>query len=190
MENLMVPDKPGCTTLLLIDDFVKDTALLIDSTNDTTLPILYSYKSSKSELLELIHSKFITIDRIGLLFTYGNANLFLDEKHFFVQENIDFIVGLIRSFDVKHLDFLACETWSYPVWVHYYETLREATGVTIGASMNRTGNRAIFSDWIMENTGEDVKHVYFTDKVNLYPHLLDAIEDVSGCKIDETFIVE
>ena len=185
METLLVPEKPGCTTLLLIDYFVKDNAFLIESTNDVTLPILYSYKCSKPQLLDAIQSRFITIDRIGILFTYGNANLFLDEKHFFVQENVDFVAGLVRTFGVKHLDFLACETLSYPAWTHYYNTLHEATGVTIGASINQTGNRPLFSDWIMENTGENIAPIYFKDQVKYYKYLLDNPEpkDGSGCNV-------
>ena len=50
MEQLIVSAKTGCSTLLLIDYFVKDNSLLIDSTNAATLPILYSYQSSKIDL--------------------------------------------------------------------------------------------------------------------------------------------
>lgn len=177
MENLIVPEKSGCTTLLLIDYFVKDSSVLIDSTNDSTLPILYSYVISKTELLDVIRSKFTGIDRMGLLFTQGNANLFLDKKHFFVQENVDFMVELIREFGIKYLDFLACETLSYPVWLKYYDTLHKETGVIVGASSNKTGNQHFVSDWIMENTGEDVELVYFTLYVELYKYLLDESEE-------------
>lgn len=187
MEQLIVSAKTGCSTLLLIDYFVQDNSLLIDSTNAATLPILYSYQSSKVDLLDALRSKFISIDRMGILFTQGNANLFLDNKHFFVQENIDFIVGLIREFGIKHLDFLACETLLYPAWIHYYENLR-TTGVILGASSNKTGNRMIISDWTMESTGENIELVYFTTQVELYKYLLDEpSKDVSEdqSKIDE-----
>jgi hypothetical protein len=173
MENVLFPEKNGCTQLLLIDYFVKDSSVLIDSTNDATLPILYSYLCSKTQLLDVLRSKFVTIDRIGILFTQGNANLFLDKKHFFVQENVDFMVALIQEFGTTHIDFLACETLSYPVWSKYYDTLKQETGVTLGASANKTGNRRFLSDWIMENTGEDIELVYFTEQVGLYKYLLD-----------------
>jgi len=177
MDNLIFPEKNGCTTLLLIDYFVKDSSVLIDSANPDTLPILYSYQCSKTQLLDVLRSKFGTIDRMGLLFTHGNANLFLDQKHFFVQENIDFMVYLIREFGIQHLDILACETLSYPVWSKYYETLHQETGVTVGASSNRTGNRP-FADWIMENTGEDIERLYFTNQVEVYTYFLDEAESI------------
>jgi len=188
MEQLIVSDKTGCSTLLLIDYFVQDNSLLIDSTNANTLPILYSYQSSKIELLDVIRSKFTTIDRMGILFTQGNANLFLDKNHFFVQENIDFIVGLIRDFGIKHLDFLACETLLYPAWIRYYENLR-TTGVTLGASSNKTGSRMFVSDWTMESTGENIELVYFTKQVELYKYLLD-VPNRDECKMDECKIDE
>jgi hypothetical protein len=171
MEHLIVSTKTGCTTLLLVDAFVKDPYVLIDSTNATTLPILYSYLCSKTDLLAVLRAKFSTIERIGFLFTQGNANLFLDNKHFFVRENVDFILSLIQEFGVQHLDFLACETLQYPAWIHYYQELQQ-TGVIVGASTNKTGNIRYFSDWRMESTGEDIELVYFTTKVELYKYLL------------------
>jgi hypothetical protein len=194
METLIVPEKTGCSTLLLIDYFVKDYSVLIDSTNATTLPILYSYQNSKTQLLEVLRSKFVTINRVGLLFTQGNANLFLDKKHFFVQENVDFMVSLIQEFSISHIDFLACETLSYSVWSKYYDTLHQATGVTVGASINKTGNRRFESDWIMENTGENIELVYFTVQVELYKYLLDSEKendnDNDDDKIDDKIIVK
>lgn len=184
MDTLLYPEKQGCTTLLLIDFFVKDLSVLIDSTNDTTLPILYSYLCSKTQLLEVLRAKFVTIDRIGILFTHGNANLFLDQKHFFVQENIDFMVSVIREFKVPRLDILACETLSYPVWFKYYDTLHAETGVIVGASQNKTGNRQFESDWVMENTSEDIKLVYFTERVEIYKYLLDDTDRASDVDTD------
>lgn len=173
MEHFIVSTKTGCTTLLLVDAFVKDPYVLIDSTNATTLPILYSYLCSKTSLLAVLRAKFSTIERIGFLFTQGNANLFLDNKHFFVRENVEFLLSIIQEFGIQHLDFLACETLQYTAWIHYYQELQQ-TGVIVGASTNKTGNIRYFSDWKIESTGEDIELVYFTTKVELYKHLLDT----------------
>ena len=188
MERLIVSEKIGCTKVLLIDYFVKDTSVLIESSNDTTLPILYSYLSSKIELLDELRKRFVSFERLGLLFTQGNANLFLDKKHFFVQENIDFMIQMIKEFNIKHVDFLACETLSYPVWTKYYDLLQEETEIILGASSNKTGNLKIVSDWVMENTEEDVELVYFTTNVQLYKYLLD--DEPPNSKIDENYIDE
>jgi hypothetical protein len=182
MEQLIISTKTDCTRLLLVDAFVKDPYVLIDSTNATTLPILYSYKCTKGALLQVLRNKFSVIERIGFLFTQGNANLFLDNQHFFVRENVDFILSLIQEFGIQHLDFLACETLQYPAWVRYYEELQQM-GVIVGASNNKTGNIRFFSDWKMESTGEDIEMVYFTVKVELYKYLLDA--EPGKVKIDE-----
>lgn len=192
MASLIVPEKTGCSNVLFIDYFVRDSSVLIDSTNANTLPILYSYLNSKTQVLEALRSKFVTIDRVGLLFTYGNANLFLDTKHFFVQENVDFMISLIQEFSIQHLDFLACETLSYSVWSKYYDTIHQATGITIGASINKTGNSRFESDWNMENTGENIELVYFTEQVKLYKYLLDSepVNNEDNDKIDDKIIVK
>jgi hypothetical protein len=93
------------------------------------------------------------------------------------------MVGLIREFGIKHLDFLACETLLYPAWIRYYENLR-TTGVTLGASSNKTGSRISISDWTMESTRENVELVYFTKQVELYKYLLD-VPNTDECKMDE-----
>jgi hypothetical protein len=109
MEQLIVSEKTGCTTLLLIDYFVKDYSVLIDSTNANTLPILYSYLCSKETLIETLRVKFTTIDRMGILFTQGNANLFLDKKHFFVEENVEFDLDTLDMYvKVAYPDLRKC----------------------------------------------------------------------------------
>ena len=96
---------------------------------------------------------------------------------------MDFLISLIQEFGIKHVDFLACETLSYPVWSKFYDTLHQATGITIGASINKTGNRLFESDWIMENTGEDIELVYFTKQVGLYKYLLDTESKIDDKEI-------
>ena len=63
-----------------------------------------------------------TFERIGIAF---------EKKEIF---DIDF-----TSFNVKHIDFLACDTLNDPVWLEYYKTLQDAC-ITVGASDNKTGN--------------------------------------------------
>lgn len=95
---------------------------------------------------------------------------------------------MIKEFNIKHVDFLACETLSYPVWTKYYDLLQEETEIILGASSNKTGNLKIVSDWVMENTEEDVELVYFTTNVQLYKYLLD--DEPPNSKIDENYIDE
>ena len=125
----------GCKNVLLIDSAVKDSKLFLSSANESTFPITYSARSLKTELLVLLQTNFTSIDRIGIVFSSNvfsetkinenTANLiasagrdskpFLDGKPFFGKgatnnDNVEFLISVIKQFGVKNIDFLACNT--------------------------------------------------------------------------------
>jgi len=174
------------TQILLIDNSLKDSDIFMNSVNTDTFPILYSASSSKTELLSLLQP-FTSIERIAIVFTstLGNKKLFLDNKPFFTDgsatdENVDFLISVIKELNVKNLDFLACDTLTYDNWVNFYHKLSEETGVTVGASRDKTGNIRYGGDWVMESTNEDVEKIYFTTKIEYYTYLLDNLSWSTG----------
>jgi hypothetical protein len=178
------PNTSGCKNVVLIDNAVKDAKLFASSVNADTFPIIYSSTSTKTELLALLKATITTIDRIGFAFASnkGIIKTFLDGKPFFVNEeaaaspyseNVEFIISLIKEFNVKNIDYLACNTLNYSNWVKYYTLLTNATGVIIGASNDKTGNIKYGGDWIMESTSQDIELVYFTNSIEYYSYLLD-----------------
>jgi DNA-binding beta-propeller fold protein YncE len=162
--------------VLLIDSGVKDYKIFVSSVNADTFPIVYSKTSTKTELLELLGGKFTTIDRIALCFTGGSgrSKKFLDNKSFFDSENVEALINIIKSFSVKNIDYLACNTLKNKDWQNYYDCLTKETGVIVGASSDKTGNIKYGGDWIMENTGEDINPLYFTKSIEYYSYLLDT----------------
>lgn len=178
------------TNLLLIDSGeINNYQEIVNSVNSSTFYVVYSITSSKTELLFLLQKLFTTIQRIGICFTssFGNKKIFLDCKPLFnndgneyYNENVTFVVNLIKDFNVKNIDFLACNTLNYLNWMNYYTFLTENTGVTVGASNNKTGNIKYGGDWIMETTSEDIEFVYFTKNINYYNYLLDNPSWSSG----------
>lgn len=88
------------------------------------------------------------------------------------SKNFNYIVSMIRSLRVQKVDFLACELLTYQEWKDYFRILNELTGVTIGASIDKTGNLSNGGDWIMESNNEDIRDVYFTDGISNYAELL------------------
>ena len=168
------------TNVLLIDSSVRDYQKFVDSVNSSTFPIVYSYTSSKTELLELFRENLTTISRIGICFTSPNIQ-FLDNKPFYINdetapysENFEFILTLIKEFQVKNIDYLACNTLQSSEWTNYYNILSTETGVIVGASNDRTGNIKYGGDWVMETTSEDIELVYFTQSIEYYTYLLDS----------------
>jgi hypothetical protein len=172
------------TNILLIDREVNNYQQFTDSVNSSTFPIVYSKTSSKTELLTLLQTNFTIINRIGVVFTssLGNPKMFLDRKSLFNEdeeiepysENVQFILNLIKEFQVKNIDFLACDTLNYSNWVNYYQILSQNTGVVVCASNNKTGNIKYGGDWVMESTSQDIEYVYFTKSIEYYQYLLDS----------------
>ena len=172
------------TNILLIDSQVNNYQLFVDSVNSNTYPIVYSISSSKTDLLTLLQTNFTNISRIGIVFTSSleNSKPFLDFNPLFsinemetapYSENVQFIINIIKEFQVKNIDYLACNTLNYSNWSNYYQLLTQHTGVIVGASNDKTGNIKFGGDWIMENTSQNIEFIYFTKNIEYYIYLLD-----------------
>jgi hypothetical protein len=183
---LIFPENLGnnISNILLISNDFNDYQQFFDSANENTLPIIYSMFSSKTELLTLLEKKFTNIQRIGFAFrsNSGNVNMFLDRKPFFSDkencpygENMDWLINVIKTFKVKNIDFLSCNSLNYPSWINYFNKLTQVTNVIVGASNDKTGNIKHSGDWVMETTNEDIELIYFTKQIEYYKYLLDSV---------------
>jgi hypothetical protein len=178
----------GMENIMLIDSSIFQSQLFYDSANSNTLSIMYSYTSEKTELLELLRLKFQQgIKRVAFVFHDPSVikKAFLDNAVFFndtdlednqtnFSENVSFLKDLVTEFNIQYFDYLACNTLQYPIWKQYYDLLQRETIVICGASNDTTGNIQYGADWIMENTNEDIKNIYFTDSINNYSSTLAA----------------
>jgi hypothetical protein len=174
--------------IMLIDSNLFESQLFYNSVNTNTFPIIYSYTSQKKELLDILKNKFQNgVDRMSFVFhDPGNQfKPFLNIASFFEEsdlledqtifsENVTFLRNLINEFKIKNIDFLACNTLQYPKWQKYYKILTKLTNVICGASSNKTGNIYCGADWVMENTYEDVKNMYFSNSIDNYASTLAA----------------
>jgi hypothetical protein len=170
------------TNVLLINREVESYQTFVDSANSSTFPIVYSVGSSKIELLELLKNKFSKISRIGLVFysSEEDTKMFMDREFLFTDsnnvddENIQFMINLIKEFQVQNIDYLACNALNHQNWVNYFNLLANNTGVVVGASDNKTGNLKYGGDWIMESTHENIENIYFSKNIEYYQYLLDT----------------
>ena len=172
--------------VLLIDSSISNKQIFYDNVNSDTFPIIYDYNSDKNELLLLLKQKFSSIQRISFVFhgkTPDSMVYFLNNQPFFqdsdlynnqtnLSDNVSFLIRCIQEFNVAHIDFLACNTLQYSNWKSYYSLLSSRTSVVIGASNNNTGNIHYGGDWIMENTYEDIKNIYFNEHISDYASTL------------------
>ena len=155
--------------VILINNSVKDCHFIENSTNSDTFPIMYSATTTKKKIVDTLKSKFTSIERIGILFVYNPSNVFLDNKPFFDNENVDFIIGILKEFNVKNIDYLSCDTLNDVKWTNYYSLISNEN-VIVGASETKLGNGG---NWILENTNENIEVIYFTPQIEKYEHVLD-----------------
>ena len=175
-------DTNNIQNILLICSNTYDSQIFYDSANSITFPILYSYNSEKNELLSLFKNKFQQgIKRLAIVFQdpCNKSFIFLDNMLFFEEkdllenqitfsENVQFLINIVSFFKIDHVDFLACNTLQYSMWSKYYELLNKTASVTCGASIDETGNDLNGANWVMGNTNENIRDVYFSELINNY----------------------
>ena len=100
-------EKDTYTNVLLIDNMVSDYHTMVTSVNSTTFPIVYSYLTTKEDLIGLLNKCFITINRIGLCFVSNGPiiQLFLDNQTMNANLNTKFLINIIQTFKIVNMDF-------------------------------------------------------------------------------------
>ena len=142
--------------------------------NDKTLAVGYEFESVRDELITLLSARFTKIKRIVIAQHYSLNPYFLD-KLLYSEENKAFFINLIQTFNIENIDFLACRSLLDPLWSGFYDDLEQTTGVVIGASNDNTGNLKYGGNWVMENTMENIKTIYFNNTIGNYSELFASI---------------
>jgi hypothetical protein len=142
---------------------IIEKQLFFDSCNEYTFPIIYDYSSSRNELIYVLRNKFKNgINRIAFAFhepCFNSSSSFLNNNLFFTNndlidnqttfsENINFLLNLVKEFNIEYYDFLACNTLLYDNWNKFFNILSRSN-VICGASNNKTGNIKYGNDWII-----------------------------------------
>lgn len=200
--------------VILIDKTIENPEIFFLGNNNETLPIYYNYYTDREKLFEYLEQEFINIDRLAFIFDNSmmNNKKFLNNELFFTDNdiiqfennneclenyssNVIFLIKICKKFNIKNVDFLACESLKYNNWKMYYELLKHYSTSVIGASNNLTGNVKYGGDWVMENTNEDIQNIYFNENITNYSSTLFS-SSISYSKIyfrDRTtflFIIE
>jgi len=188
-------DTGNIKNILLIDSLVSESKLFFDSANSDTFPIIYSYNSNRTELSQLLDKIFsnLSLQRIAFVFhnNITDGKVFLNQELMFLDSDIlenvstfspntQLLIDTIQKFNVKHIDFLACNSLNYLNWKGFYSMLTKQTSVVVGASNDKTGNLNYGGDWVMENTNENVVNRYFNSNIQNYTSTLDSTLEYSG----------
>jgi len=178
---LIFPVKPNCSSIMLIDYKVNQSHIFYDSANSTTLPVLFNSNTLRREINDMLQT-YTMISRVCIVANnknmYNDSKLFINGETYFTardveanttnySHNLQFMLDLIKTYNIKTIDFLACESLTYTNWKQYYAILSQQ-GCTIGASSDKTGNIAYGGDWIMESDNQNIQPVYFTDAIQNY----------------------
>ena len=177
--------------VVFIDQNVSDYTLFLNNVNDVTLPIVYHSSTTREEILSLL-TDFSHFDRIAFVFhgIYPRCYYdkpFLENQPYFtldasenvvVTENVTFIQTILNTYSVSHVDFLGCNLLLSKEWRNYFDLL-SVQACIVGASNDNTGNLKYGGDWILENTMEDVRNVYFSSGLDNYSGLLAALTAIT-----------
>ena len=178
-------DKTECTVMLLIDSTVFQAQKFYDAANESTLPVLFTGSTLRSEILSLMKRLTgtglsprlaIVADNSYMSFEFG-TKLFLNSEPYFTPEDLTgtdvYSCNVAFMLNFSRVDFLACNSLTYAPWVAYYALLT-GQGVIVGASNDQTGNISSGGDWVMESTGQDIQTFYFSPAISAYQSTLVA----------------
>ena len=107
----------------------------------------------------------------SILYTFANL---LDIKNknviskYFTQEIIDYLKLYKNNITV---DLITCSLKSDQLLKELDELKKIFPNITFNYSINKTGNIP-HGDWLMESSNEDIKTIYFNDKIDNYTHTL------------------
>ena len=104
------------------------------------------------------------------------------DNGFLSNDNTQFIIQLVDQYNVQNLDYLACSSLNYEEWKNYYNFIETNTSsnVVIGASDDKTGNIKHGGDWLLENTNENIKSIYFDESIEYYKYLFSTTLYATG----------
>jgi alpha-tubulin suppressor-like RCC1 family protein len=104
------------------------------------------------------------------------------DNGFLSNDNTQFIIQLVDQYNVQKLDYLACSSLNYEEWKDYYNFIETNTSsnVVIGASDDKTGNIKHGGDWLLENTNENIKSIYFDESIEYYKYLFSTTLYATG----------
>lgn len=169
-----------------ISSLVESTSQFSQYLASDTYPVIYDYSSDGASLKASLLSQFKSIDRVSFAFhglPVGSSSFFstrfLNIKNFFDVdangvvipggESQVFLQDLFTAWNVKNVDFLGCSLLQSLEWKQFFGLFQN---VVVGASLDDTGNVQYGGNWMMENTMQNIRDLYFNSNIGNYTGLL------------------
>jgi alpha-tubulin suppressor-like RCC1 family protein len=177
--------------LLLIDDSIKGLSTFLQALQPTTKYITFNYDN---ETLANVKNKIaafnLTFSHVGIVQDDAHRDTYLmmasmqpcrlrkvqtlDPNLTTWSEFSDFINYLKQTVSMTNLDFFLCQIYEKPYWKFIIDKLVVNTSISIGASTGQVGNSAVGGTWVLQSNNTNVKDVYLTDAISLYPFTFDG----------------
>jgi alpha-tubulin suppressor-like RCC1 family protein len=166
----------------LIDSTIPAIETYIDALNENTKYVIYDNLDDTYSDLESRIANIEEIQFVNLCFVFVDKHkdnqLFIQTPFISVVNDViqnndatEFILKIIRQYNIQNIDFLGCNLLSYPRWKQYFDYLT-TYGVSVRASNDTTGNLLSGGNWILESTKEDIENLYYTNKIKLWNYHL------------------
>lgn len=182
--------------LLLIDSEIPGLDIFMKSCNSNTKFVVYNSKLVTFQMLDkkIYELKVSKYNNLGFAFVNDSnvEKLFVNNTRFIsynqsgILDNLStsYITYLIRKYQIKTIDFLACNLLLEPLWKNYFDYISTRNNVKVRASNDLTGNLSSGGDWILESTGENVEKLYFNNNISYWTYLFDTSSTSSS-----TFVI-
>lgn len=167
---------------------------LFISVNGYTFSMVVPSNTKKYQILEVLKKYFTHINRIGVCFSnpshLDDVPIFLEETPLFLNneyepysDNVQFMIHVIKEFNVTTIDFLASNTLNYNNYLNYYNILSKETNVVVGASNNKIGTINYGSNWEQQLSCAEVNKLYFDKNDEYYKYLyrFPSLANIGRC---------
>ncbi len=176
--------------LLLINSYLPDINLVINSLAANTQYILYNENDNYESILNNVSNLNSIFDSIGIMAVNDGSNILSfndtipvikdvfkkDEKMKSWKKCINFLNTLVNFTTTKNIDLVTCNILEDKDWQYIINYIKTNHNITIQSSSNITGRKG---DWILESNNMLLDTTYFTSNIKQYHHNLDKIFESS-----------
>ena len=165
--------------LILINDLVEDTNLVIDSLKENTKYFVLQSDTNIESISQYINSLNVSsIENVGIM-QHGDVAISLGTEKLSLDSPIDLSVPFIiflkyikDTYMLQNLDIISCNMLD--LWKDSFAQLESLLSINVRASNDDTGNLKVGGDWVQESDNIKIDEIYFNENIYNYQHVLSS----------------